>query len=241
MTAIVIYTTKQKKRRVKNMSKQVLISPSTDPCPLADLLEYSKNLIYNGADWLHCDIMDGKFVPAKTFDEIVLSLLSKRVNTTIDVHLMVENPLDRLPAFARAGANVITVHFEAIKGTIAVINTINKIHELGCKAGLAIKPDTKVSAIENYLPFVDLVLVMSVEPGKSGQQFMINATSKIAELNAIREREKYNYLIEVDGGINKQNAGAVVSLGADVLVLGSAMYSAPDKHELIRYLKSLGD
>ena len=223
------------------MSKQVLIAPSTDPCPLADLLEYSKSLIYNGADWLHCDIMDGKFVPAKTFDEIVLSLLSKRVNTTLDVHLMVENPLERLSAFARAGADILTVHFEAMKGTIAVINTINKIHELGCKAGLAIKPSTSVNAIENFLPFVDLVLVMSVEPGKSGQLFMIDATSKIAELNAIRLQKKYNFLIEVDGGLNKQNAGAVISLGADVLVLGNAMYTATDRPELIKFLKSLGE
>ena len=223
------------------MDKKILIAPSTDPCPIGDLIEYGRELLREGADWIHCDIMDGHFVERKTFDEIVLSLLSKRVNGIMDVHLMVENPIEKLHLYAKAGANNITVHYEALKGTIATINAINEIHTLGCKAGLSIKPETPVSVIENFLPFVDIVLVMSVEPGKSGQKFINDSLSKIAKLNTLREQNGYNFLIEVDGGINDQTAGAVVSLGADVLVVGSAIYSSHNRAQLIRTLKTIND
>ncbi len=223
------------------MDKNLIIAPSTDPCPLADLIEYAKEVLRDGADWIHCDIMDGKFVERKTFDEIVLSLLSKRVNSIIDVHLMIENPIDKLQTYAQAGANIITVHYEALGGTISTINAINKIHELGCKAGLSIKPQTPVSAIENYLPFVDLVLVMSVEPGESGQPFMQESLSKIAELSQLREMNEYEFQIEVDGGINEQTAGAVVSLGADILVVGSAIFNSKNRGSLIRQLKNINN
>ena len=223
------------------MDKNLIIAPSTDPCPIGELIDYARDILREGADWIHCDIMDGKFVERKTFDEIVLSLLSKRVNSVIDVHLMIEDPIEKLQAYAKAGANYITVHFEALKGTIATINAINKIHELGCKAGLSIKPNTPVSAIENFLPFVDIVLVMSVEPGKSGQPFIQESLSKIAELSQLREQNEYSFKIEVDGGINEQTAGAVASLGADILVVGSAMFNAPDRMALIRKLKSINN
>ena len=223
------------------MTKTIIVSPSSNPCPINDLLDYGKELLSFGADWLHCDIMDGKFVPAKTFDEIVLSLIAKRLNITIDTHLMIENPIDKLTAYAKAGATNLIVHYEALKGTIEVIKAINRIHELGCKAGLSIKPNTDIKAIESFLPFLDLVLVMSVEPGKSGQPFIHSVTSKIAELNSIREHKKLNFLIEVDGGINRNNVGTVVSLGADAVVLGNAMYNAPNRKELIDYIKSLGE
>ena len=221
------------------MDKHILVAPSTDPCPIGDLVEYSRELLRVGADWIHCDIMDGNFVEKKTFDEIVLSLLDKRVNGVMDVHLMIAKPIEKLQTYARAGATNITVHYEALNGTISVINAINEIHSLGCKAGISIKPNTPVRAIENFLPFVDLVLVMSVEPGKSGQQFMQSSLSKIAELAGLREQNSYNYLIEVDGGINLQTAPPVVSLGADVLVVGSAMYNSQNRSELIDSLKKI--
>ncbi len=223
------------------MSKKIYISPSTNPCPLNDLLDYGKELIIAGADWLHCDIMDGEFVPAKTFDEVVLSLVAKRLNIVKDVHLMVMDPMDKLAAYAQAGADILTVHFEAFSSKIEVVNAINKIHELGCKAGLSIKPGTSINKIENFLPFLDLVLVMSVEPGKSGQAFIPQTTSKIAELNHIRMEKKLEFLIEVDGGVNRHNAGTIVSLGADALVLGNAMYTEDNRAELMMYLKSLGE
>ena len=223
------------------MDKKIIIAPSTDPCPVGELIDYSRECLREGADWIHCDVMDGRFVERKTIDEIVISLLAKRVNGTMDVHLMVENPLDKLNIYAKAGANHITVHYEALSGTIAIINAIRQIQNLGCKAGLSIKPNTPVSAIENFLPFVDIVLVMSVEPGRSGQKFLNESLSKIAELSALREQNDYNFLIEVDGGINEQNAGTIVSLGADVLVVGSAMFNAPDKTKFIRTLKSVNN
>lgn len=223
------------------MIKKVLIAPSSDPCPINDLVDYAKSLQNEGADWFHCDIMDGKFVERKTFDEIVLSILTKRVNTIFDVHLMIENPIEKIASFAKAGASNLTIHYESLRGTIETINAINKIHDLGCKAGLSIKPATPVSAIEKYLPFLDLVLIMSVEPGKSGQVFMPSALSKIAELNSIRAENNYEFLIEVDGGINLQTAGSVVSLGADVLVVGSAMFGANDRQIFIRELKEINN
>lgn len=223
------------------MSKNIIVAPSTHPCPVGELLEYAKKLLSMGADWLHCDIMDGQFVQDKTYDEMVLSLMSKRVNMTMDVHLMVADPLDKIKAYAHAGANNITIHYEAVNGTIQMIDAINKIHDAGCKAGISIKPATPVSSIINLLPFVDLVLVMSVEPGKSGQAFLPSANSKIAELNSIRNNNGYDYLIEVDGGVNRKNVGAIVSLGADVVVMGSAMYTADDRQELIEYIKSVGE
>lgn len=223
------------------MDKKIIVAPSTDPCPVGELIDYSRDCLREGADWIHCDVMDGRFVERKTIDEIVISLLAKRVNGIMDVHLMVENPLDKLNVYAKAGASHITVHYEALNGTIAIINAIRQIQNLGCKAGLSIKPETPVSAIENFLPFVDIVLVMSVEPGQSGQKFMNESLSKIAELSALREQNGYNFLIEVDGGINEQNAGTIVSLGADVLVVGSAMFNAPDKTKFIRTLKSVNN
>ncbi len=223
------------------MSKKIIVSPSTHPCPLGDLLDYAKLLLANGADWLHCDIMDGKFVKDKTFDELALSLVAKRINMTIDVHLMVQNPIAKIQAYAAAGANNITVHYEALDGPIQIMEAINKIHEAGALAGISIKPATPVSSIASFLPFVDIVLVMSVEPGKSGQPFLPGANSKIAELHSIREKNDYKFLIEVDGGINRKNVSTVISLGADAVVLGKAMYTADDKGDLIQYIKSLGN
>ncbi len=219
------------------MSKQILIAPSTHPCPLGDLLEYAKSLLADGADWLHCDIMDGKFVADKTFDDMALSLVARRVNMPMDVHLMVVDPIERIPAFVKAGATSLTVHYEAFDSKIEMMNAINLIHDLGSRAGIAINPSTPIDAIHSLLPFVDMVLVMSVEPGKSGQPFLPNASSKIAELNSIRTKMGYEYLIEVDGGINRKNVTTVASLGADVVVLGSAMYTADDRRDLIEYIK----
>lgn len=221
------------------MSKQIFVAPSTHPCPLGELLDYAKSLLNDGADWLHCDIMDGKFVSNKTFDDLALALVARRVNMPMDVHLMVQHPIEVIPAMIKAGATGVTVHFEAFESMIEIMNAIHLIQELGAKAGLAICPATPVESIISLLPFVDVVLVMSVEPGKSGQPFLPNTNTKIALLNEIRYKNSYSFLIEVDGGINRKNVATVLSLGADAVVLGSAMYTAANRRDLIEFIKQV--
>jgi len=223
------------------MSREIIVAPSSHPCPLGDLLDYAKSLLADGADWLHCDIMDGKFVSDKTFDELALSLIARRVNLPMDVHLMIKDPIAKIPAYVQAGATSITLHYEALGSTLEVMQAINLIHDLGCRAGLAIKPATSVECVANLLPFLDIILVMSVEPGKSGQPFLPSANSKIAELNGIRHRNRYEYLIEVDGGINRKNVSTILSLGADIVVMGNAMYTADDRRDLIEFIKKSVD
>ncbi len=222
------------------MNKQIKIAPSTHPCPIERLENYAMELLRDGADFLHCDIMDGVFVADKTFDYIMLSMLHKKVNIPLDIHLMVVNPIEKFKVYAEAGADVLTFHYEAMNSKIEIINAINQIHALGCKAGISIKPNTPVDDIIRYLPYVDVVLVMSVEPGKSGQTYLPVANKKILQLSNIRQKEGYQFLIEVDGGVSAVNAESIISLGADILVMGNAMYTSRDKKSLISTVKFLG-
>lgn len=217
--------------------KNILIAPSTDPCPIKDLGQYAKKLELAGADWLHCDIMDGKFVPKRTFDSIVFALLAKSTNMPLDVHLMVADPTRYAKDFAKYGAHNITIHFESFSNKILLINALQQIRDLGVKVGISIKPGTPVTELDNILPYVDIVLVMSVEPGKSGQQFMKEALSKISHLSKKRAEFDYKFLIEVDGGVNTTNSSIIAVSGADVLVSGSAIYSSKSYKKVIDELK----
>ncbi len=218
------------------MSK-VLIAPSTDPSPLSELTEYVKELERDKADWLHCDVMDGVFVERKTIDEVVVSLLSTKTQLPLDVHLMVANPQDKVASYAKAGAHSITVHYEAFGGKMQLLNTLHKMRTLGVKVGLSIKPGTDIECILRYLPLVDIFLVMSVEPGKSGQSFIKDSLTKIAFLQKYREENKLNFLIEVDGGINEKNVNMVVGIGADIIVAGSAIYNSDNRAQTISKLR----
>ena len=181
------------------------------------------------SDWLHIDVMDNHFVPNLTIGVPVLRSLKTKLFR--DVHLMVSNPENLLEDFAQAGADAITIHAE-IKGDIEAM--LEKIKELGCKAGISIKPNTPVADIEKYLAQVDLVLVMSVEPGFGGQEFMESALPKIKELRA--KNPKLD--IAVDGGINAETAKLVKEAGANVLIAGNYIFKAEDREEAIVSLRS---
>jgi len=221
------------------MKKTILVAPSTDPCVLDALVDYAKYLLSSGADWIHCDAMDGVFVERKNFSYTDLAKMHKNVKAYFDAHLMVHNPIEVVDNFIEAGATGITVHIEALK-TNQVEQILAHIHSKNCKAGLALNPATSVDKIEPYLDKVDLVLVMSVVPGKSGQSFIPASLEKIALLNELRKKKNLPFLIEVDGGLNETNVKAVLEAGADALVFGSAMYRAPDKAAFISEIKSLG-
>lgn len=186
---------------------------------------------------LHYDVMDGHFVPNISFGVPVLKSLHKEMpDALFDVHLMITNPLDYVHAFAEAGANLINFHLESQSGPL---ETIAAIRSEGCKVGMTIKPNTPVEALFPYLDQLDLVLVMSVEPGFGGQKFMPSALDKVAELATQRERRGLHFLIELDGGINLDTGRQSVAAGADVLVAGSAIFDHADITSACKELAAL--
>lgn len=187
-----------------------------------------------GADWIHIDVMDGHFVPNITIGPPVIRSIRKVSRLPFDVHLMIENADRCLEDFAAAGADIITVHWESCAH---IHRTVSKIKELGKMAGISINPATPVDLIKHMLAEVDLVLLMSVNPGFGGQKFIPMVLSKIEYLNTLRENGRYGFEIEVDGGINLDNAGKVLDAGATVLVAGSSVYGADPVEDRVRELK----
>lgn len=220
------------------MKKDVFVSVSTDPISEYQLIcEYAKDM-QGVADFLHCDIMDGKFVPKTTYDYQLVSNINSNSLIMLDVHLMCEEPLDIIDSYLKAGANIITIHYEAFKDKNDIIKALEKIKKANALAGLSIKPNTPVSEIKVYTHDFDLILVMSVEPGESGQKFLPEALDKIRQLDILRTSNDYKYKIEVDGGVNLENASKIVEAGADILVSGSYVFKAQDRKAAIESLKS---
>lgn len=184
------------------------------------------------ADYIHIDLMDGKFVKNKNFTPSKINELLKDTTKPLDVHLMVDKPLNYLDIFAYLNTEYLTFHFEAVKNPIEIINQIKK---LGIKVGMSIKPNTTIKEIAPYLEHLDLVLVMSVEPGEGGQEFMTSILPKITELNNLKT--KYNFIISVDGGINDQTSILVKEAGADLLVSGSFVCNQDNYDKQINILK----
>jgi len=213
-----------------------LLSPSILSSDFTDLKATIRILELGNADWIHLDIMDGNFVPNLTFGPIIVEAINCLTNLPLDTHLMIFNPDNYIEKFAEAGSDVLTVHQEA---SIHLHRTIMKIKSLGVKAGVSINPATPVSAIENVLEEVDLVLVMSVNPGFGGQSFIKNSLKKISSLREIKEKNNYNFLIEVDGGIDIDNVQSVLDAGADVIVAGASIFKDPDPVQKTIKLKNL--
>ena len=215
----------------------IKICPSTNPCPEKDIVKYVRELQSLGLEILQIDIMDGEFVSASCMPIIKIKERKQNSLMQTEAHLMVKEPLEKLDEYLKLGLNYITIHYEAFENKQDFLKAINKIHDKNKLVGISIKPSTHISAIINYLPLVDLVLIMSVEPGKSGQKFMPEALEKVQVLNLIREKNKFRFKIEIDGGVNIDNIQSIVNAGADMVVVGSALYNSADRKSFINTMK----
>jgi len=216
---------------------KIKIAPSILSADFSRLGEEVRAVEQAGADMIHVDVMDGHFVPNITIGPLVVKALSKITKLPLDVHLMIENPEKYIEPFAKAGANIISIHAEAAKQLEADLDLIKSC---GVKPAVVINPKTPIKKIEKVLHSVSMVLFMSVNPGFEGQKFMPEVLLKIKELRAILDKRKLNVDIEVDGGINLETAADVVRAGANVLVAGSAIYYAKDYKSVINGLKTAG-
>ena len=211
----------------------ILLSPSILAADFSCLGGYMRQADIAGTDYFHVDVMDGMFVPNISFGIPIMESVRKITHTPLDVHLMIVQPERYIREFARSGADIITIHYEASENIDAAAALI---HECGCRAGLSIKPGTDVSVLEPYLDEYDMFLIMTVEPGFGGQKYMDRCTKKINELRSMLDARGLTRDIEVDGGITRDNVNTVLEAGANVLVMGSSVFKG-DIMDNIKYFK----
>ena len=213
-----------------------ILAPSILAADLSNLTQQIRLAEIGGADWIHCDIMDGHFVPNLTFGPLIVKAARKCTTLPLDVHLMIENADNYLESFAGAGANSLTVHQEAV---IHLDRTLTKIKELGMKAGVAINPSTPVEFLKEIAGYLDLVLIMSVNPGFGGQKFINNSLNKVKEAVELRNKTNAKFLIEIDGGIDNKTIKPALKAGCDVFIAGSSIFKADNVSAAATELKNL--
>ena len=213
-----------------------IIAPSMLSCNFGKLKEEIEMVNQSEAGWFHLDIMDGVFVPNITFGTPILEVFKEYATKHLDAHLMIVNPENYIEKFASLGANTITVHYEACDN---LLNTINQIKKLNVKAGVAINPDTDVSVLDSLVNEIDLICLMSVFPGFSGQKFIPETFERLEKLKKIITEKNSQAMIQIDGGVSIDNAKKLVSLGADILVAGSFVFKSEDASNTIKKLNSV--
>lgn len=215
--------------------KKIMVAPSILSADFANMAEEISKIEKGGADLVHCDVMDGVFVPNITFGIKMVADIKKRTSLLLDVHLMIVHPEKYVEKFAKAGADYITVHYEACQDNL--IEVLQKIKALNVKCGAVINPDTPVEKIKDAVAYCDMAVIMSVFPGFGGQKFISEVLEKVAEIRKIAENNGKNILIEIDGGVNRETIKAVKNAGIDVAVAGSAVFGASSYEEEIKFLQ----